>query len=291
LLLLLLVSGRQAAGADLGFRAFGPAAAPAVFAIQPSSGHADGGTLFGIVGANFEPGAEVTIGGVTVTDVTVFNSQNIAVVSPALPPGTLNDVTVTNPDAQSGTLSKAFLADFTDIWQTHAYHYYVEEIFRAGITAGCGGGEYCVDDPVRRDQMAVFLLIAKHGSGYQPPPATGAVFFDVPAGAFAASFVEALAAANVTAGCSNGLFCPADSVSREQIAVFLLRTLEGPAYVPPPCIVPTFLDMPCSSSFAPWVEEFVRRSGTIACAPAFFCPYLAISRGEMAVYLAETFGL
>ena len=27
-----------------------------------------------------------------------------------------------------------------------------------GITAGCGGGDYCPDAPVNRDQMAVFLV-------------------------------------------------------------------------------------------------------------------------------------
>ena len=41
-----------------------------------------------------------------------------------------------------------------------------------GITGGCGGGYYCPGNPVTRDQMAVFLLRAKHGSGRRRlPPA------------------------------------------------------------------------------------------------------------------------
>jgi S-layer homology domain len=30
----------------------------------------------------------------------------------------------------------------------------------AGITAGCGGGRFSVDDPITRGQMAVFLSLA-----------------------------------------------------------------------------------------------------------------------------------
>jgi hypothetical protein len=34
---------------------------------------------------------------------------------------------------------------------------YIEALSKAGIAAGCGGGNYCPDDPVTRAQMAVFI--------------------------------------------------------------------------------------------------------------------------------------
>ena len=46
---------------------------------------------------------------------------------------------------------------------------WIEELAAQGITGGCGTGVYCPLNPVRRDQMAVFLLKAKHGSTYVPP--------------------------------------------------------------------------------------------------------------------------
>ena len=49
--------------------------------------------------------------------------------------------------------------------------------------------------------LAVMLLKAKHGPDYEPPPATGTVFVDVPADAFAAAWIEELAAEGITAGC------------------------------------------------------------------------------------------
>jgi hypothetical protein len=37
---------------------------------------------------------------------------------------------------------------------------FVEALADAGITGGCGGGNYCPDSPVTRGQMAVFLASA-----------------------------------------------------------------------------------------------------------------------------------
>jgi len=91
-------------------------------------------------------------------------------------------------------------------------------------------------------------------------------------------FVERVFRRGVTGGCGNGSYCPDASVTREQMAVFLLRAREGVGYVPPPCVTPTFTDVPCSSPFAPWIEELVRRSVTGGCAPATYCPGAAVTR-------------
>lgn len=56
---------------------------------------------------------------------------------------------------------------------------WIENLFVEGITAGCGGGNYCPDAPVTRRQMAVYLLKAKYGASYLPPACVG-VFNDVP---------------------------------------------------------------------------------------------------------------
>ena len=72
--------------------------------------------------------------------------------------------------------------------------------------------------------MAVFLLRAKHGPTYTPPPATGLLFADVPADAFAAAWIEALANEGISSGCGGGNFCPNDPTSRGQAAALLVRT-------------------------------------------------------------------
>jgi hypothetical protein len=101
---------------------------------------------------------------------------------------------------------------------------YIEELFHEGVTAGCGSGDYCPDAPLARAEAAVLLLKMEHGADYEPPPATGTVFADVPADAFAAAWIEQLALEGVTAGCGGGNFCPDATVSRAQAAAFVVHT-------------------------------------------------------------------
>lgn len=59
--------------------------------------------------------------------------------------------------------------NFSDVSSGAFYHDHVEAIVDAGITAGCGGGKYCPDDPVTRGQMAVFLnRVGALGPGTTP---------------------------------------------------------------------------------------------------------------------------
>jgi hypothetical protein len=138
--------------------------------------------------------------------------------------------------------------------------------------------------------MAVFLLRAKEGSSYVPPTATGTVFGDVPAGGGFSPWIEELASRSVTGGCGNGNYCPFTAVTRQQMAIFLLRTLEGPAYVPIDA-VGTFADVPVSSPYARWIEELARRGITGGCGNGNFCPAASVTRAQMSVFLVTTFGL
>jgi hypothetical protein len=52
------------------------------------------------------------------------------------------------------------------------------------------------------------------------------VFTDVPTTAFAADWIERLAALGITNGCGGGNFCPDDPVSRAEMAAFLVLTFQ-----------------------------------------------------------------
>jgi hypothetical protein len=73
--------------------------------------------------------------------------------------------------------------------------------------------------------MAVLLLRAKHGAGYQPPAATG-LFTDVPLDHPLARWIEQLFREGITSGCGTApaRYCSDESVTRGQMAVFLVRT-------------------------------------------------------------------
>jgi hypothetical protein len=180
---------------------------------------------------------------------------------------------------------------FSDVPSTRGDYRFVETVFHHGITSGCGGTAYCPENDITRAQMAVLLLRAEHGAAYVPPPATGTVFADVPANAFAAAWIERLADEGITAGCGSGAnFCPNSPVTRAQMAVFLLKTTHGPAWVPP-AASGDFTDVPVSNPFAPWVEALKDEGVTAGCGVNVYCPSSATRRGQMATFLTKAFGL
>ena len=128
------------------------------------------------------------------------------------------------PPAATGTM-------FADVPASLALASWIEQLAREAITAGCAASppQYCPAATATRGQMAVFLLRAKYGAGYQPPAATG-MFVDVPVTYIFAPWIEQLAREGITGGCgtSPARYCPDDPVTRGQMAVFLVRTFQLP---------------------------------------------------------------
>jgi hypothetical protein len=116
---------------------------------------------------------------------------------------------------------------FGDVPCPSTFADWIEALAAEGITGGCGSGNYCPTTPVRRDQMAVFLMKAEHGSGFTPPACAG-VFADVPCPSTFADWIEQLATELITGGCGGGNYCPSSSVTRAQMAVFLQKTFTLP---------------------------------------------------------------
>jgi hypothetical protein len=165
---------------------------------------------------------------------------------------------------------------------------WIEAIENAGVTTGCSSGNYCPGNAMTRDEMAPFLLKAKEGGSYTPPACTTPMFADVPCSNPYAPWINELVRRGVTAGCGGGNYCPATAVTRSQIAVFLLVTL---GISPPACTAPVFADVPCSSPFAPFIDELVRRGVTAGCGGGNYCPNNIVNRDQMAIFLATTFHL
>jgi glucose/arabinose dehydrogenase len=180
---------------------------------------------------------------------------------------------------------------FADVGPTYFAWSFIEAVYAAGITSGCGGDNFCPDTQITRAEMAVFLLKAEHGGAYTPPAATGTVFNDVPANGFAAAYIEQLSHEGITGGCGGGNFCPGVTTTRNEIAVFLLLAKQGTGYTPPACTNATFSDVPCSSPFAPFVYELVRRGVTAGCGGGAYCATTPVTRAQISVFLSTTFGI
>jgi hypothetical protein len=95
-------------------------------------------------------------GGVTAADLTIDNVNHYYVVGISLNAAALGFSNVRvyytlQSSPAPGT------ATFGDVPTSHPFFQFVEALVASGITAGCGGGNYCPDDPLTRGQMAVFL--------------------------------------------------------------------------------------------------------------------------------------
>ncbi|MGE5462745.1 MAG: CAP domain-containing protein [Syntrophothermus sp.] len=182
---------------------------------------------------------------------------------------------------------------FSDVATDHWAWSYIERLYTAGITGGCSSSPlmYCPSTSVNRAQMAVFLLRAKYGSEYKPPAASG-VFEDVPASDWTAPWIERLASEGITGGCSENpkRYCPTATVTRAQMAIFLLRAKHGSAYTPPQA-AGMFLDVPKTDFTAAWIEQLANEQITGGCGGGNYCPAKAVTRDQMAVFLVKTFHL
>ncbi len=189
------------------------------------------------------------------------------------------------------TINKS--STFADVPLDYSVNSYIERLYNAGITGGCllVPLMYCPENTVTRAQMAVFLLRGIHGSSYAPPAvgdSTG--FVDVPTNHPVAAWIKQLAAEGITGGCSNGNYCPDATVTRAQMAVFLLRSKYTSAYTPPPANG-DFIDVPLNHLMAAWIEQLAAEGITGGCGAGVFCPDGNVTRAQMAVFLVRTFNL
>jgi hypothetical protein len=110
---------------------------------------------------------------------------------------------------------------FNDI-QGHYARAFIQRAAQLGLVAGCGGASFCPDAPLRRGEMAVWMLKAL---GLQPNAAGAQVFNDVSPAShpYEYGYVQVFARLGITAGCSASppLYCPDSLVTRAQVAVFI----------------------------------------------------------------------
>jgi hypothetical protein len=113
---------------------------------------------------------------------------------------------------------------------------FIETLADHGITGGCqrddpltpavNEARYCPDDPVTREQMAVFIEAALGRIPAQlPTVCSQTLFLDVntaTVGDLVCRMIEDFAALGMTGGCGGGNYCPSEPATRAQMAVFLV---------------------------------------------------------------------
>ena len=178
----------------------------------------------------------------------------------------------------------SFVDDDDSVFQTA-----IEWLALEGITKGCNppvNDLFCPERSVSRGEMAAFLVRAM---GYVDGGG-GNRFVDDDDSVFE-SAIDKLAAAGVTEGCNppvNDRFCPERSVSRGEMAAFLVRAMgyvdDGGGN--------RFVDDD-GSVFESAVDKLATAGVTQGCNPPVndrFCPDDNVIRGQMAAFLNRALG-
>jgi hypothetical protein len=217
--------------------------------------------------------------------------------APLLPGDYQGHLEVSNADGVASTTPvtvKVRAFTFSDVPPTYWVWSFIENLWTHGIPTTCGISplQFCPDNPMTRGDMAIFLLRAKEGGTYLPPPCTTPAFADVPCSDPLAPWINELVRRGVTAGCGGGNYCPNNPVTRDQMAVFLILTAQGADANPDRTCPPApFDDVPCSTPFYPWVKELVRLGVTAGCGGSNYCPQSTVTRAQMSVFLSVMFDL
>jgi hypothetical protein len=140
---------------------------------------------------------------------------------------------------------------FTDVAPTDATCRAIHYIASKNVTGGCGGGEYCVSQNVKRAEMGIFVArgIVQPGGGaavpltYGPDPVTGRSyscdasspdlnFTDITTADSFCKHVHFLWAKGIVSGCTADQYCVAGEVTRGEMARFLSNAFAPNLYEP-----------------------------------------------------------
>ena len=165
-------------------------------------------------------------------------------------------------------------------------------IYTVTVSTGSGNGSIRLD-VLDNDTIvdAVLNPLAGGFTGGEAYTITGRqfIFADVPYSYWANSYIERLYNAGITGGCSTNpllIYCPNKFVTRAEMAVFILKSIYGPSYSPPPATGLVFDDVPATYWAAAWIEQLQAEGVTAGCGNGSYCPdQTATTRAQMAVFL------
>ena len=212
------------------------------------------------------------------------SSYDVGQLMAPLPDGLQGQVLFTDADDDAAEIPwyVAWRGVFRDD-DSSVFEQQIDWLALSGITYGCNppsNDEFCPSDTVTRGQMAAFLVRALGLTDRLEDP-----FVDDDSSVFEAD-IERLAAAGITRGCnppSNDRYCPNDTVTRGQMAAFLVRALgysdDGSGDL--------FVD-DNGSIFETAIDKLAVAGVTLGCNPPLnnrYCPNDTVTRGQMAAFL------
>ena len=250
---------------------------------------------------------------------TGLSSPNVAQPTASPTSAATYILTVTDDLGQSDvdTVTVTMLSEmFSDVPEGHWASAEIAACVNAGIVSGYDDGQCHGEWPVDRAQMAVYIARAQGWVRIGDDMTTAPELFrDVPRGYWAGAAIEACVDHEVSSGyvypdpnnpgATISLYEPAGIVTRDQMAVYMARSMVDPVgedglagYVP--ADPRNFLDVP-DTGYGPdgtepfWayrhVEYCVEHGVVDGYGDGYYHPDWDVTRDQTAVYVARAFGL
>jgi hypothetical protein len=115
---------------------------------------------------------------------------------------------------------------FSDVPSNHWAYKHIEYAVSQNVVKGYDDGTYQPDLVVDRGQMAVYIaraMVTPSGDAGIPDPVPPATFPDVADTFWAYKHIEYCVGQDVVKGYDDGLYHPANPVTRDQMAVYIAR--------------------------------------------------------------------
>ena len=176
------------------------------------------------------------------------------------------------------------VAAYADVAADTYYYEAVNSLAAAGVYAGtdCAPNQLCPSQPLKRWEMAVWLVRALDGT--EPAPAGAGRFTDVEADEWWLPYVERLADLEITGGCRLQplRYCPDRAVTRAEMATFLTRAFDLP-----PADPAGFTDVADGNVHRDNINRLAAAKITGGCRlePLQYCPQQPVSRAQMSVFI------
>jgi hypothetical protein len=119
------------------------------------------------------------------------------------------------------------------------------------------------------------------------PGPTGYVnpFADIPLGYWAEDYILTIYYDGITLGCTSGMYCPHSPVTRDQMASFIVRAVDGGNAAT--CLGNVFNDVTAANPHCANIERLRNLNITQGCGGGNYCPGNHVTRAEMASFLVR----
>ena len=112
-------------------------------------------------------------------------------------------------------------------------------------------------------------------------------FNDVPVGSWAHGYIHAIRDAGITTGCGNNNYCPQGLVTRDQMAAFLIRAIEGDPQGNLCESGSPYSDISSGAWYCSHVARLVDLAITGGCGEGKYCPSNKVTREQMAAFIVR----